>query len=291
MTHSPHDNLLLVLDDRERAEDQVRAIVGARRYGEIVFRRRNLADHFREGLPDWARARLVHLRTPEDVAKLRGTLERSSDETAVLLCAGRAGFPDADRLRQLVERVPYADHDFTDRHYKPLVVYLRNAHRLIDWWPRFEAHPVHQWDGPWAGSLRLESVVPMDLGQVREFLSFISGATATRHFNEVAMDAYFFSKSSTDKEKMRAEYAFYGLVPERMRPWLVQPFDYRDDGDRASYRMMRYYLADAALQWVHGAFDADSFAAFVDRLLFFVEQRPARPAGRGEAATLARELF
>ncbi len=143
----------------------------------------------------------------------------------------------------------------------------------------------------WQGSQRLPSVVPLDLSRIRDFLAFISGSTATRHFNEVAIDEYYYTKRSSDKRKMRAESAFYGLVPEGMRPWLIQPFDFQDEGERASYKMMRYYLADAALQWVHGAFDADTFPPFVERLMFFLSVRPTRACPRAQSAALARELF
>ena len=89
------------------------------------------------------------------------------------------------------------------------------------------------------------------------------------------IDAYYFKKSSTDKRKMQAECSFYRLAPERMRPWLIEAFDFKDEGERASYKMQRYYLADAALQWVHGAFEPDTFEPFVERLLFFISDRQA----------------
>jgi hypothetical protein len=131
----------------------------------------------------------------------------------------------------------------------------------------------------------------LDLARIRDFLTFTSGSTAARHFNEVEADAYYYTKRSTDKRKMLAEYSFYGLVPEAMRPWLIQPFDYREEGGRASYRMMRYYLADAALQWVHGAFEPDTFAAFVERLLFFLAERPRQACSREKSTAVADDLF
>lgn len=286
-----HKNILLILDDREFAGEEVRSLVGSRRYGDIIYKRRAVVEHFRAALPEWARARLVHLRGSDDLTALRAKLEASGENTSLCVIAGRAGFVQPERLFQLVERLPYAEEDFTDRLYNPLLVFQRNAHALVGQWPAFETAPMHLWDKSWQGSQRLQSVAPLDLSRIRDFLAFISGSTATRHFNEVAIDAYYYTKRSTDKRKMRAEYGFYGLVPESMRPWLIQPFDFQDEGERASYKMMRYYLADAALQWVHGAFDADTFVPFVDRLMFFLSQRPVRPCTREQSAALARELF
>lgn len=286
-----HQKILLILDDREFASEEVRSLVGPRRFGDITFKRRALIEHFRAALPDWARSRLIHLRDADDLARLRSTLEASGEDTAACVIAGRAGFMAPERLTQLIERLPYAEEDFTDRLYKPLLAFLRNAHTLVEQWPAFVAAPLHQWEQAWQGSQRVQSVEPLDLAKIRDFLSFTCGSTATRHFNEVQIDAYYYTKRSTDKRKMLAEYSFYGLVPESMRPWLIQPFDYQDEGERSAYKMLRYYLADAALQWVHGAFEADTFAPFVERLLFFLAERPRQACSKEQSTKVARELF
>ena len=288
---APDPNLLLILDDREFTDGELISVVGRRRYGDIIVRRRALAEHLRDALPAWARPRLIHLRDADGLVAVRVALEGASDDCAVCVIAGRAGFDDPQRLTQLVERLPYAEEDFTDRPYKPLLVFLRRAHRLMEQWPAFAATPVHGWENGWRDCQRVQSVQPLDLSSMRGFLSLTGGATAARHFNQVDIDTYYYTKSSTDKAKMRAEYAFYDMVPEAMRPWLIQPFGFEDGGERASYRMMRYYLADAALQWVHGAFDAATFRPFVERLLFFVSSRPRRACTGAESLAAARTLF
>lgn len=286
-----HQNVLLILDDREFTADEVRSLVGTRRYGDIILKRRPLLEHLRGALPTWAQSRFVHLRDAADVVALRGQLEGSGESCAALIIAGRAGFMNAALLTQLIERLPYAEEDFTDRLYKPLLVYLKSAHDLVAQWPAFEEAPLHMWERAWQGCQRLQSVEPLDLARIRDFLSFTCGATATRHFNEVLIDTYYYTKRSSDKRKMLAEYSFYGLAPESMRPWLIQPFDFQDEGERASYKMLRYYLADASLQWVHGAFEEETFKPFVDRLLFFLGDRPRKPCSREASAAAARDLF
>lgn len=284
-------NLLIVLDDRELTDGELHSLVGCRHYGDIIVRRQPLADHFRAALPAWARHALVHLRDDGDLPALRARLEASDDDCAVCVIAGRAGFPDPDRLAMLVERLPYAEEDFTDRPYKPLLLFLRHAHQLLEYWPAFAAGPVHGWEQGWRDAQRVQSLQPLDISTMRGFLSLTTGATAARHFNQVDIDTYFYTKSSTDQAKMKAEYLFHSLVPEEMRPWLIQPFGYEEGNGRASYRMMRYYLADVALQWVHDAFDAESFQAFVERLLFFIASRPRQPCSAAESAQAARSLF
>jgi len=286
-----YQDVFLILDDRELAGGDVRGLVGARRYGDINFKRMALSEHLRASLPAWIVPRLFHLRGADDLAPLRAALEASSQDSSVCVIAGRAGFTEPARLRQLIERLPYAEEDFTDRLYKPLVAFWRNAHALVGDWAAFSATPLHCQEQAWEGSQRLASAQPVDLGNIRDFLSFMNGSTAARHFNQLSADAHYYTKSSADRAKMRAEYAFYGMVPESMRPWLIQPFDLRETDSGASYRMLRYYLADASLQWVHGAFDSDSFGSFIARLLFVLQERPSRPCSREQSAAAAHALF
>lgn len=282
---------VLIVDDRELTSGDVRSLVGHRRFGDIIFKRRPLYEHFFEALPNWAKQCCIRIRTDSDLAKLRSRLEGCREDTGVCVIASRSGFSRPDLLTQLIERLPYAEEGFTDSLYKPLIVYWRNAHDLVERWQEFTASPLHMWEQSWQHTQRLQSMRPCNLGNIREFLSFSSGSTATRHFNEVFIDAYYYTKSSTDKRKMQAEYSFYGLVPERLRPWLIESFDFRDEGERASYKTLRYYLADAALQWVHGAFEPDTFRSFVERLLFFVADRPKKTCDREQSLSLARDLF
>ncbi len=286
-----YQKIILIFDDREFTNGDVRSLVGQRRFGDVYVKRLTLADHIRAALPEWARSRLIHLRSTNDVENLRTRLEASQEDVALCIIAASAGFMAPESLTQLVERLPFAEEDFTDSLYRPLLVFMRNAHRLVEQWPAFEAYPLHCWDKAWQDSQRLLSVKPIDLTKIRDFLTFTTGSTAARYFNEVQIDDYYYTKRSTDKRKILAEYSFYGLVPEKMRPWLIQPFGYKDEEERASYKMMRYYLADAALQWVHGAFEVDTFSPFVERLLFFLDERPRRACSKEESAAQARAIF
>jgi hypothetical protein len=285
------DNILLILDDREFTGEELRGIVGTRHFGDIIFKRRLLAEHFYSALPHWAQTRFIHLRTEDDLAKLWAIITNSPEGCSACLIAARAGFPEPERLTQFLERLPYAEEDFTDRLYKPLVVFLSNAHRLIEYWEAFRAAPMHNWESAWQQSQRLQSVTPLDLGRIHDFLFFTCGSTSPRHFNEISSDTWCYTKKSNNIHKIHSEYCFASLVPEKMRPWLIQPFDYLEENGSASYKMMRYYLADAALQWVHGAFTAESFQAFVERLLFFIAERPRQRCEKQLSLASAEDLF
>lgn len=283
--------VLVAYDDRELVAGELRNLVGERHFGDITFKRRLLVDHFQNALPEWARAQFCRLRTDRDIDALRKTVEQAGENVSLLIVSSRAGFTDYTRLTHLIERLPYAEDDFTDGLYSPLIVFWKDAHALVERWADFTMAPLYNWGAVWQSFQRLQSIILLDLSQSREFLLFTSGSTATRHFNDMEVDDFYYTKSSADKRKMLAEYSYYSLVPESMRPWLVETFGYAEDQDKASYKMLRYYLADVSLQWVHGAFDSLAFSHFIDRLLFFIAQRPQKYVSKPDVKSIASQVF
>ena len=283
-------NILIAVDDRELVADCLRNTVGNRRYGDIIFQRRRLFSHFQAAMPNWA-SPVIRLCDDGEVGRFREMLEAAGDDTALLVVSGRAAFQDYGRLRQLIEKLPYARESFTDALYKPLIVFIHNAHSLLGQWPAFAEKPLHVWEEAWQGYERLQSVQQVDLANLDNFLNLFAGSTEARHFNRLQVGADYCTKSSKDRRKILAEYSFYGLADERMQPWLVQPFDYQDDGETASYKMLRYRIADASLPWVHGAFTEDGFASFLDCVFLFMSERPRRNCSKQEAGAAARQLF
>lgn len=290
-TQDIQSRTILVFDDREHTSGDVQNIVGIRRFGDIIFKRRSMFEHVRSALPAWAYKLIVRIQSSDDLVALRLTLELCGDDATVCVIASRAGFKRPDLLYQFIERLPYARENFADKLFKPLIVFFSDVNILLTNWREFIERPLHKWERSWHSSQRLNSLKPLDLGVIGDFLALTSDSTSARYFNEVSIDEYFYTKRSIDKFKIQAEYSFYGLVPEQMRPWLIETFDFKDEGDQASYKMLRYYLADAALQWVHGAFTADTFVPFCERLLKFISDRPQQDCSELRCAEIAEELF
>jgi hypothetical protein len=161
-----HSKLLLIVDDREFTSGEVRSLVGVRRFGDIIFKRRPLYEHIRDALPAWAKQRLIRLQNDADLAALRSNLETCCEDTAACVIAGRSGFPRSDLLTQLVERLPYAEEDFTDTLYKPLIVFWRNAHDLVDQWSEFASAPLHNWEQSWQHSQGGGGRPPRRVGEI-----------------------------------------------------------------------------------------------------------------------------
>lgn len=130
----------------------------------------------------------------------------------------------------------------------------------------------------------------VDLRNQVNFTEFLSNGFAVRHFNRMDLDRFVITKRSADKDKIRREARYHGLLPEEVRHFFVQPRGYQEDEEGASYRMRRLYVPDVAVQWVHRAFSSADFDRFLDHLLHFLRARPVRDVGGAEAGAVARHV-
>lgn len=266
-------NIAIVYDNREQTSSALIPLVGCRRYGDIVFCRKRIESHVRSSIPKWGLTQFYAINDTSDLENIRAVFKASKEPVGVLIISALAGLTDHHAFAQLVERLPYANYGFTNSRYKPLLCYYHDSSELLAQWEELERAPLHRWEKPWTEFELLETVAPLNLSELDAFLSFIAGSTEPRHFNSLSMDDFFYTKSSQDVDKIHAEYNYYRLLPEKMQSWMVQPFDYKESNAIGSYKMMRYYLSDTALQWVHHAFTLPSFIRFIDRLLFFIKDR------------------
>ncbi|MBR6159559.1 MAG: hypothetical protein IKQ40_04585 [Lachnospiraceae bacterium] len=130
-----------------------------------------------------------------------------------------------------------------------------------------------------------------DLSDPANFRSFITGGFDARFFNSLTGDGYTVVKTSKKKEKIRAEYKFYDLLPDDMKQWFVRPFDFKEDDDTASYRMQRYNMTDLAIRYVHGSISEEEFADILRLLFYFLSHRKTEAVTEVEYEACAKELY
>lgn len=131
----------------------------------------------------------------------------------------------------------------------------------------------------------------LDLSDIRNFRQFITSGFDARFFNALSGDEYTVVKSSVNKEKIRAEYEYYRLLPEEMRMWFAQAFNYKEDENEASYTMERFHMTDLALRFVHGAIEEEEFRQLMDKLFFFLLHRKSREVSEEELSACRKKLY
>lgn len=283
-------NLLIIYDDRDEVPPDLYEIVGSLQFGDILIKRSFLSDSIYKLLPSWSKENFFHLKNNTKISEIHNFLI-SKNFSSVLLISARASFPDPKGLTGLIERLPFAYENFVDRSYNPLIIYFYNVEKLLDLWPDFSISPLIHLNNMWRDFQRLEVDKPQDLNEIDVFLQVASGSTETRHFNSVDIDKWYYTKKSSDKYKIEAEYRFYHSVPERMRPWFIETFDFNHEDTYASYRMMRCYSADMSLQWIHNAFTVEAFKNFIDQFMFFIRERAQLVETKDKVSKIAKDLF
>lgn len=289
--------LQVVFDDTLAVPESVHAVVGVDRFGSLVFNRRSRVEAMRELTREAGWPPLIHLCSPGDITSLIDRLREENDDTPYLVCpshlvpaCGQEGLTTF--LRQ-VEYAPSALHMPLSGARDKRGWSLMRAHLL-------EKFLVKQREGDFAGFFEQHGDVLVDvpdrlrlidLSDERTLQDFLSGQFDARHFNAVERDEYTVVKRSKDREKLKREFEFYGLVPPALRMFLVQPFDFADDGETASYRMERVCVPDMALQWVHNAFQPHEFERFLNHIFHFIAIRPKRRVGKEEAGAVFDALY
>ncbi len=288
--------VLAVYDDSATVPADVASITGVTSFGDMLRRRERLSSSIRALAEAAGLTGVLHPRTPGDLAALADGVRHHAPDTLYLLFPSHLA-PTVEpaeaalflkKLRYLTEPVAL----WRGEHLTG--VYLIDRDALLAY---LQAEPVEgererQLENHAAGLSPVDDALGLaDLRELATALEYLSGSFSARHFNQVSQDRYYVVKRSTDRDKIRREYRFFGHLPEAMQPFFVQPFDYEEDDAGASYRMRRLFVPDLAVQWVHRAFTEGQFGQLISHLFHFVEDRPRRRIGRGPVRELAERLY
>lgn len=285
----------LVYDDIAVADPALKELLGVTHFGSLTFQRRTRS-HAMAEIAHRAGAGFIHLRTPADRDTL---LERlRTDEANSLFLHIPAHLVPActdDALVTLLKQITFAPSNLhlpLDGNPQKGWALLRGTllRQLLMKAGNDTPGEFFETYGDALVEVR-DRLSLLDISDERTLLDYLSGQLDARHFNAIARDDYIVTKRSTDRAKLKREFDFYQAVPPRMRMFLVQPFDFEDDGHTASYRMERLSVPDMALQWVHGAFQPHEFERFLRHMFYFLENRPAKQVTRPDAVAAQDELY
>lgn len=277
--------IVVIYDDSQKPNREISMITGNKSYGETIFKRVTLRNRMKEAiLREKAVLKVLDYNTPADKdAVVDALLSIKRDVTVVHLYSNYA-LRSTEEFATLLSKAC-----FTMQNYEVLCdgklamamtesvpEYLKCMDELIG--RNFEADVI-------------KSEAFMDLSVRAHFLTFITGGFDARFFNALAGDEYTVTKRSTKKEKIKAEYNFYHLLPENMKMWFVQPYDYKEDEDSASYTMERFHMTDIAIRFVHGAVGVEELRDILDKLFYFINLRAVKEVSYEEAKSVAEDLY
>lgn len=286
--------LIVIYDDTGRKSEVITDIIGKKGFADVVVKKRRLEDYYRESLearwPDllWHR---VHVPFEyEDLMKELQNLAVS--DVRVLHCFANYFITDGELAGLSFRKAEYID--------EPYAMYDGNGHAIGAMFPNAEAYiaflkavlggtKARDQVRALTESFEMEGLV--DIGVIGNFIQVITGNFDSRYFNSLEGNDYTLVKRSANKEKIRAEYNFYHLLPDDMKFWFVMPFDYRETDAEASYTMERLHMTDLSIKWVHGSMDEAEFSDLMDKYFYFFRCRHEEACSETRYRAVADSLY
>ena len=276
--------IFVIYDDSKMPGKEIKTITGAKSYGETIFKRVTLKDRMEAEIVKEKQVLTVfNYKGEKDNAALFAALPLDNNTTIVHLYSN-FGLKDTKAFSVLLKKAEFMNESYTAFcDNKPAMSFLAGADSYKK---AFDALIAGEYEAE-----RIENEAFMDLSVRANFLTFITGGFDARFFNALAGDEYTVTKRSTKKEKIKAEYQFYYLLPEMMKMWFVMPYDYKEDADGASYTMERFHMTDIAIRFVHGAVDEEELKDILDKLFYFINLRATKEVSSDVGKAVAKELY
>ena len=270
--------LLVIYDDSRRPDPEICSITGRKSYGNIIFKRQSLKQRARE--------RLAGL---DGVYAFIGT-----DDTDDM--DGHASLKDMPVFKM------YSDHEAVDIPAVGILfekaLYIKENYSIecsgriaAVMYPSYTAYTEQKDKQQEEDYERIVSEAFVSLADANNFRTFITSGFDARFFNALSGDEYTVVKSSDNVDKLRREYKYFTLLPPAMKQWYGTVFDYKEEGNRASYSIERYHMTDLALRYVHGAIGEDEFRDICRVLFHFISIRQVKQVTDEEYDNNASSLY
>lgn len=266
-------NVVIVYDDTRKPGREIASITGNKSFGETIYKRHTLRDRVAAAFSKIPQVAGFYDIGSGEVAAFR--------ETPVILYFSDFGIAKTEALETIVYKAGYAHENYKITHGNRIACVI-----FKDVPSFFSASPVD-----FDKYTEIVSDAFTDLSDVGNFRYFITGGFDARFFNSLSGDEYTVVKTSEKKDKIKAEYTFYSLLPDDMKQWFVRPYDYREDERSASYRMQRYSMTDLAIRYVHGSISIEEFKAILRQLFYFLTHRKSEEVTGMEYEAQARRLY
>lgn len=277
--------IVVIYDDSRKPNKEISTITGNKTYGNTIFKRVTLCARMKEAiLKDKNVLTVLHLNSEADKDTVAGALYEIRQEVTVIHLYSNYALKNTEEFATLLTKAAYTTKDYQVLCEDKPAAFLMNS--VSDYVKHMEKLVERNYMAD-----VIENDAFMDLSIRNNFLTFITGGFDARFFNALAGDEYTVTKKSTKIDKIKSEYNFYYLLPDNMKMWFVQPYDYKEENGMASYTMERFHMTDIAIRFVHGAVSTEELKDILDKLFYFIRQRTTKSVSTEEAKAIADELY
>lgn len=285
--------IIVIYDDTGKKSEVISDIIGNKGFSDVVVKKQKLEDYYysevKKIYPDviWKR-----INSFFEYNNLLKELEiYNIDDIKIMHCFSNYFISDATKAALSFKKLQFVDTPyavvFQNRAvagmFPSIVDYIKFCKSVIT--------GQNSWDliRNLQDSFEIDGVI--DIGIIENFIQCITGNFDSRYFNSLKGNEYTITKLSSNKQKIKAEYTFYHLLPDDMKFWFVMPFNYLESDDSASYTMERLHMTDLAIKWVHGSMDETEFEKIMDKYFFFFASRHQKNCSKNEYDKISNDLY
>ncbi len=270
--------VIVIYDDSRKPDQEIRVITGYKSFGNTIFKRQSLKQR--------SRLKFLECDKVEAFMETEEAFELKDDyagaEASVFKIYSDHEPVNMDALKVLLEKSLYVNENYSVAVGESVAAVLYPS--FDEWLRSADLNEEASYE-------KINSDAFIALSDVNNFRNFITSGFDARFFNALKGDEYTVVKSSNNVDKLRMEYEYFNLLPPYMKQWYGTVFDYKEEGDRASYSMERYHMTDLALRYVHGAIDEDEFRALMEILFHFISIRKKKEVSDEEYNEEAKKLY
>lgn len=285
--------VIVVYDDTVVTDKLVKNITGPKSFGNTIYKRKTLKRRMTEILmANSFIVEVIDYQEQDTLEQLAGELKDVPGNCCVLHLYSNYGIKDMESFHLLLEKAQFINTNIVVKQQDKIILVLFTG---VDEYISYMKENQNAQGQVAFDKIKNYDVIHsdsmIDLGELNNFMQFITGGFDARFFNALEGDEYTVTKRSGNKKKIKSEYEFYGLLPDEMKMWFVMPFSYQEQEKFASYTMERYHMTDIAIRWIHHAINLEEFDDILKRLFHFVSTRNTKPVDEKEFQAIEKSLY
>lgn len=279
------EKIVLIYDDTIKVNERIKTIIGNKSFGEMVLRRKKLYSRVEEVINNIKDD--IEFKKVNKVEQLK-KFEIYPKDTVFFHLLSNSAIIDLREFEVILEKLKYVrETTIIKSNGKIMGTIFNNKDAYLEYINEYVN--FHTYD--FVKGNCIDTNIFVDLTDYNNLLMYISSGFDARFFNSLQGDNYTVTKKSKDKKKMKMEYKYYWLLPEKMKSWMVMPYNYQEEKDYASYTMERMPMTDIAIRWTHGAIDEKEFVKIMDKIFYFFSIRDEKQVSKEEYIKIADNLY
>jgi len=276
----------IIYDDIIEVTPRIKTIIGKNSYGDIVLKRKSLFTSFSQIINDSKiDCQIIRINNKKDLDDL---LLKNFDDKIIFHYFSNNPISKVKEFELFLKKIEYSNDNFivSNNSIVGLIFSKSNDYQMF-----LNNYKENKNIEDYISYEKLEIDACLDISLYQNLLYYITGGFDARYFNQISGDEYTVVKNSQDKKKIKMEYMYYQLLPDEMKSWIVMPYNYVEQDNKASYTMERMPMTDIAIRWTHKAIEKEELLSILEKSFHFINKRPSKKVSKEEYNKISNKLY